>query len=149
MVDDMLEKIVSKAEESMEKALHHANKTDGNKVTNILNAEYHMGEFNAYMEMIEDISLDMYVEIGEKTKETRQIVLEAIDKIYGYNNEFTNEELQLLSDGMLALIDNSCNALQLVRDKEVINALFESQDRYNELNDKICAMLEGSESNEK
>lgn len=78
----MLEKLISKAEESMEKALHHANKTDGNKITNILNAEYHMGEFHAYMELIEEISLDKYVEIGEKTKEARQTVLEAIDKIY-------------------------------------------------------------------
>ncbi len=78
----MLEKLTSKAEESMGKALHHANKTDGNKTTNILNAEYHMGEFNAYMELIEDSSIDKYVEIAEKTKETRQTVLEAIDKIY-------------------------------------------------------------------
>jgi hypothetical protein len=78
----MLEKLTSKAEESMEKALYHANKTDGNKTTNILNAEYYMGEFNAYMELIEDISIDKYVEIAEKTKETRQTVLEAIDKIY-------------------------------------------------------------------
>ena len=78
----MLEKLTSKAEESMEKALHHANKTDGNKTTNILNVEYHMGEFHAYMELIEEISLDKYVEIGEKTKEARQTVLEAIDKIY-------------------------------------------------------------------
>ena len=79
---DMLEKLISKAEESMGKALHHANKTDGNKTANILNAEYCMGEFNAYMELIEEISLDKYVEIGEKTKEVRQTILEAIDKIY-------------------------------------------------------------------
>ena len=36
----------------------------------------------AYMEMIEEISLDKYVELGEKMKEMRQTVLEAIDKIY-------------------------------------------------------------------
>lgn len=78
----MLEKLISKAEESMEKALNYANKIDGNKTTNILNAEYHMGEFHAYMELIEDISIDKYVGIGEKTKEARQTVLEAIDKIY-------------------------------------------------------------------
>lgn len=78
----MLEKLVRKAEKSIAEALHHANKTDGNKTTNILNAEYHMGEFHAYMELIEEISLDKYVGIGEKTKEARQTVLEAIDKIY-------------------------------------------------------------------
>ena len=64
------------------KALSYANNTDRNKTTNILNAEYHMGEFHAYMELIEEISLDKYVEIGEKTKEARETVLEAIDKIY-------------------------------------------------------------------
>ena len=78
----MLEKLVDKAEKSIAEALKSANKQDGNKITNILNAEYHMGEFHAYMELIEEISLDMYVEIGEKTKEARQTVLEAIDKIY-------------------------------------------------------------------
>ena len=81
-----------------------------------------------------------YPELLEESEETEVIEME------NNNIQFTNEELQLLSDGMLALIDNSCNALQLVRDKEVINALFESQDRYNELNDKICAMLEGDRS---
>lgn len=78
----MLEKLINKAEESMEKALNYTNKTDGNKTTNILNAEYHMGEFHSYMKLIEEISLDKYVEIGSKTKEARQTVLEAIDKIY-------------------------------------------------------------------
>ena len=78
----MLEKLVSKAEESMEKALYNVNKIDGNKTTNILNAKYHMGEFHAYMGLIEEILLDKYVEIGSKTKETRQTVLGAIDKIY-------------------------------------------------------------------
>ena len=78
----MLEKLVSKAEESIRKALQCANKTDGNKTTNILNSEYHMGEFNAYMKLIEEISLDKYVELGEKTKETRNTILIAIDKLY-------------------------------------------------------------------
>lgn len=59
----------------MEKALYNVNKTDGNKTTNILNAEYYMGEFHAYMELIEEISLDKYVEIGEETKEMPQCTL--------------------------------------------------------------------------
>ena len=83
MVDDMMEKLVEKAERSIIEALESANKQDGNKTTNILNAEYHMGEFHAYMKLIGEISLDMYVEIGERTQEARQTVLEAIDKIYG------------------------------------------------------------------
>lgn len=78
----MLEKLADKAEASITEALYHANKLDGNKKTNILNANYYMGQFHAYMELIEDISFDKYVEIGEKTRETSQKILEAINKIY-------------------------------------------------------------------
>lgn len=79
----MLEKLINKAEASITEALYHANKPDGNKKTNILNAEYYMGQFHVYMELIEDISLDKYVEIGEKTREASQKILEVINKIYG------------------------------------------------------------------
>lgn len=36
-----------------------------------------------YMDIIKGIDLDKYVEAGEKTKKTRQRVLEAINEIYG------------------------------------------------------------------
>lgn len=82
----MLEILVSKAEETIDSALQHAiNVENGikNKTTEILNAEYCMGQFMAYMDMIEGIDLDKYVEVGEKTKKTRHRVLEAINKING------------------------------------------------------------------
>lgn len=78
----MLEKLINKAEKSIEHALHYAKQTSGNKTTNMLNAEYYMGEFNAYMALIEEIDIDKYVEIGLKTKESRQIILESIEQIY-------------------------------------------------------------------
>lgn len=86
MVDNMLETLITKAEETISVALQFAKKVENgvkNKTTEILNAQYYMGQFMAYMDMIERIGLDKYVEVGEKTKETRQIVLEAINKIYG------------------------------------------------------------------
>lgn len=82
----MLEILVIKAEETINLALQHANNVENgikNKTTEILSAEYYMGYFMAYMDMIERIDLDKYVEIGEKTKKIRQKVLEAINKIYG------------------------------------------------------------------
>lgn len=82
----MLENLINKAEEKINEALQHANNVENgikNKTTEILNAEYYMGQFMAYMDMIEGIDLDKHVEMGEKTKETRQKVLEAINKIYG------------------------------------------------------------------
>lgn len=85
MVDIVLEILVSKAEETINSALQHANNVVNgikNKTTEILNAEFCMGQFMAYMDMIESIDLDKYVEVAEKTKETRQRVMEAINKIY-------------------------------------------------------------------
>lgn len=86
MVKDMLKNFISKAEVKIKEALQHANNVEnkiGNKTTEILNAEYCMGQFMAYMDMIESIDINKYVELGEQTKETRQKVLEAINKIYG------------------------------------------------------------------
>lgn len=85
MVDVMPEILISKAEEKIYEALQHATNVENgikNKTTEILNAEYYMGQFMAYMDMIEKINLDKYVEVGEKTKGTSQRVLEAINKIY-------------------------------------------------------------------
>ena len=84
--DSMLENLINKAEEKINEALQHANNVENgikNKTTEILNSEYCMGQFMAYMDMIEGIDLDKHVEMGEKTKEIRQKVLEAINKIYG------------------------------------------------------------------
>lgn len=86
MVNNMLENLINKAEEKINEALQHAiNAENGikNKTTEILNAEYCMGQFMAYMDMIEGIDLNKYVEVGEKTRETRQRVLKVINKIYG------------------------------------------------------------------
>ena len=81
----MLENLVQNADLKINEALQHANNVEsksGNKITEILNAEYCMGQFMAYMDMIESIDINKYVELGEKTKEIRQKVLETINKIY-------------------------------------------------------------------
>lgn len=55
--------------------------------------------------------------------------------------QFTDEELYMLSDGMLALIRNTNKAL-IVSDSKDIEALFETRQKYRDLNTKICKMLE-------
>lgn len=55
---------------------------------------------------------------------------------------FTDDELYMLSDGMLALIRNTNKALQLTSDKKCIEALENLNKTYRELNTKICGMLE-------
>lgn len=51
-----------------------------------------MGQFVAYMDMIEVVDIDKYVEIGEKTIEVRQKVLEVINQIYRQINGFIWKE---------------------------------------------------------
>ena len=55
--------------------------------------------------------------------------------------QFTDEELCMLSDGMLALIRNTNQALQLTSDKSCIEALENLNKKYKELNTKICGMM--------
>ena len=58
------------------------------------------------------------------------------------NKQFTDDELYMLSDGILALIRSTNEALRLVCDSKSIEVLQESQKKYKDLNAKICGMLE-------
>ena len=67
----------------------------------------------------------------------------ADDFSYELENEkqFTDDELYMLSYGILALIKSTNEALRLVCDSKSIEVLQESQKRYKDLNTKICGML--------
>lgn len=56
-------------------------------------------------------------------------------------NQFTDDELYILSDGMLALIRNTNEAVKLVSDGKSIEVLGDTLTKYIELNKKICDML--------
>ena len=55
--------------------------------------------------------------------------------------QFTDEELYMLSDGVLALIRNTNEAMKLVSDVKSIEVLVDTLTKYRELNKKICDML--------
>lgn len=57
-------------------------------------------------------------------------------------NAFTNEELYMLSDGLLSLIRCNNEAAKLTYDRKSIQALKESSEKYQRLNRKICEMIE-------
>lgn len=59
------------------------------------------------------------------------------------NNEkqFTDDELRILSNGILSLIDNVTKALNLICDSKSVDVLLASQEKYRELNTKICGMI--------
>ena len=55
--------------------------------------------------------------------------------------QFTDEELYMLSDGVLALIRNTNEAMKLVSDGKSIEVLGDTLTKYRDLNKKICDML--------
>lgn len=82
-MENMLESLVNKAEQEINMAMTYAMKIESAKnKTECLNAEYHMGKFSAFMDIIEDLSMEKFVEVGESTKDMRQFILEGIDKLY-------------------------------------------------------------------
>ena len=54
---------------------------------------------------------------------------------------FTDEELYMLLDGVLALIRNTNEAMKLVSDWKSIKVLRDTLTKYRELNSKICDIL--------
>ena len=56
-------------------------------------------------------------------------------------NQFTEKELMMLSEGQLAMIENINHALELVRDEACVTALQALREQYTCLNSKICNML--------
>lgn len=54
------------------------------------------------------------------------------------DSHFSDEELKIMSDGILALIHNVNEAIRLTVDEKAKDALYEANRRYRELNSKIC-----------
>lgn len=59
----------------------------------------------------------------------------------GIKEQFTDDELYMLSDGVLAIIRNVDEALKLVYDAKSIDALQETKRKYIDLNVKIYKMM--------
>lgn len=57
-------------------------------------------------------------------------------------SNFTAEDLNILSDGMLSLLSGIETALKATYDSKAIEALKTAQDKYTKLNSKICRMME-------
>lgn len=54
---------------------------------------------------------------------------------------FTDEELLLLSDGILSLAANAEKALHLVKNKDVHRIISQEMQKYSDLNAKLCGMM--------
>lgn len=54
---------------------------------------------------------------------------------------FTDEELLILSDGILALVADAEEALRLVKNRDVHGIISQEMQRYSDLNAKVCGMM--------
>lgn len=55
--------------------------------------------------------------------------------------EFTSREPEIISNALMALIENTDVALANVYDGSLIVSLYEARDEYEKLNKKVCLML--------
>ena len=92
---------------------------------NIGNRRFHISCLDA---------LDVFCDIPENSE-----IFENDDSSTAIN--FTNEEICILSDALLLLIQNTNKALILVHGSECINALTNTLEKYQKLNQKICKWL--------
>ena len=82
-MENMLENLVSKAKEEINMAMTDAMNIESAKnKTECLNAEYHIGKFHAFMDVIKDLSIDKFVEVGTNIKDMSQFILERINRLY-------------------------------------------------------------------
>lgn len=54
---------------------------------------------------------------------------------------FTDEEILILSDGVLALVANAEEALRLVKNKDVHGIMSQEMQKYSDLNAKLYSMM--------
>lgn len=54
---------------------------------------------------------------------------------------FTEEELLILSEGILSLIQNADNGLALIKNQAVHEIMANELQRYTDLNAKVCMMM--------
>lgn len=85
-MEKLKKEVINKAKKALKTAMDWAKlitteDTTQNK-TRILNAENHLSQFYAYMEVLWEIDIEEYVDLGSKTSREREYVALAIDKLY-------------------------------------------------------------------
>ena len=111
------------------------------KVKAIWQFEVDTEDFMEEFVNIKELAKDLTQREMENLLQNQEIASE--DFSYELENEkqFTDDELYMLSDGVLALIRNTNEAMKLVSDGKSIEVLGDTLTKYRELNKKICDML--------
>ena len=85
-MEKIKEEIINKSKKALKDAVVWAKlittENSTQNKTRIINAEYYLSQFLAYMEILWELDIDKYVEIGSETNKDRTAVILAIDKLY-------------------------------------------------------------------
>ena len=92
-------------------------------------------------ERVEGLAKDLTQREMENLLQNQEIASEDFSYELENANQFTDEDLYMLSDGVLALIRNTNEAMKLVSNGKSIEVLGDTLTKYRELNKKICDML--------
>ena len=112
------------------------------KVKAIWEFEVDTEDFSEEFVDVKELAKDLTQREMENLLQNQEIEAEDFSYELEAEKQFTDDELYMLSDGILALIRSTNEALRLVCDSKSIEVLQESQKRYKDLNAKICGMLE-------
>ena len=77
----------------------------------------------------------------ESLLQTRELSAEEFSYELEGEKPFTEEELCMLSNGMLSIIRNTNEAVMLISDDKSIKVLEDALKKYQELNKKVCEMM--------
>lgn len=84
------DRLAASAEKAIDEAYRQAKDmpdSNGNHIderTRLLNVQNFLGKWWAYMGLLEDISLDTWVDLLEKTDDQRRVILDFSENIYKY-----------------------------------------------------------------
>lgn len=81
-MENYIDTLIKKAEESLNEALKESRKVGKHTTTNLINTEFNMGKFHAYIDLLEDIDINIFVEVVEKNKVKCDEVLCNIQNAY-------------------------------------------------------------------
>lgn len=84
--ESMIEVLTEKARESVKNGINEIDTIGQNpnkqKITHIINAEYHLAQYHAYMNLLEELDMNKFVELADETETARDQILEFVDQLY-------------------------------------------------------------------
>ena len=68
--------------EKITEALNIKIDPDCNPITQAINAEYALGRYHAFIDILQDLDLDAFCEVHEETSERRKELMQIVDGLY-------------------------------------------------------------------